>query len=229
MPPVRRPRPTSTRATCRLHGRPVVGQRRERLDQLHDRWISSTTASPCPRRRRPPCRARSVLPGDTVTVTGGTNWWGGADGAPDAEPDRRRPEQCRRLLPGRRAERLHRDQPGHRGAGGQLDRHHPGQHATPAPGRRRPPSGRNPCTLTVGQPTGTFQVPSGLAPGAYNIYVDESNTTPLPGNGPNDAYQTATGTNLGTAESVDADRRRGRDGGQDLDHRLCRRRVLASR
>ncbi len=39
------------------------------------------------------------------------------------------------------------------------------------------------------------------APGAYNVYIDESNTTPLPGNGPNDAYQTATGTNLGTVES----------------------------
>ena len=51
--------------------------------------------------------------------------------------------------------------------------------------------GPNPCTLTVGQPTGTFQMPSGLAPGAYNIYIDESNTTPLPGNGPNDGYQTA--------------------------------------
>ncbi len=62
--------------------------------------------------------------------------------------------------------------------------------------------GPNPCTLTVGQPTGTFQVPSGLAPGAYNVYIDESNTTPLPGNGPNDAYQTARGTNLGTVQSA---------------------------
>ena len=34
------------------------------------------------------------------------------------------------------------------------------------------------------------------------MYIDESNTTPLPGNGPNDAYQTGRGTNLGTAESV---------------------------
>ena len=51
--------------------------------------------------------------------------------------------------------------------------------------------GPNPCTMTPGQPTGTFQVPSSLASGAYNIYIDETNTTPLPGNGPNDAYQTA--------------------------------------
>ena len=61
----------------------------------------------------------------------------------------------------------------------------------PAPVPRAPRVGPNPCALTVGQPTGTFQVPSGLAPGAYNVYIDESNTTPLPGNGPNDAYQTA--------------------------------------
>ena len=62
--------------------------------------------------------------------------------------------------------------------------------------------GPNPCTFTPGQPTGSFQVPSGLTPGTYNIYIDETNVTPLPGNGPNDAYQTARGTNLGTAESV---------------------------
>ncbi len=59
----------------------------------------------------------------------------------------------------------------------------------------------NPCTLTVGQPTGTFSLPEGLQAGNYNIYIDESNTTPLPGNGPNDAYQTARGTTLGTVES----------------------------
>ena len=62
--------------------------------------------------------------------------------------------------------------------------------------------GPNPCTLTPGQPTGTFQIPAGLTAGNYNLYIDESNTTPLPGNGPNDAYQTALGTSLGTAESV---------------------------
>ena len=61
--------------------------------------------------------------------------------------------------------------------------------------------GPNPCTLTVGKPTGTFQVPASLPIGTYNVYIDESNTTPLPGNGPNDAYQTARGTNLGTVES----------------------------
>ena len=54
----------------------------------------------------------------------------------------------------------------------------------------------------MGQPTGSFQVPGGLAPGTYHVYIDESNTTPLPGNGPNDAYQTARGTNLGTVQSA---------------------------
>ena len=54
----------------------------------------------------------------------------------------------------------------------------------------------------MGQPTGSFQVPGGLAPGTYHIYIDESNTTPLPGNGPNDAYQTARGTSLGTVQSA---------------------------
>ena len=41
-----------------------------------------------------------------------------------------------------------------------------------------------------------------MAPGTYNVYLDAPNTTPLPGNGPNDAYQTAQGTNLGTDEAV---------------------------
>ena len=60
----------------------------------------------------------------------------------------------------------------------------------------------NTCTMSPGQPSGTFQVPPGLTPGTYNIYIDESNTTPLPGDGPDDAYQTAQGTSLGTVESV---------------------------
>ena len=88
--------------------------------------------------------------------------------------------------------------------------------------------GPNPCTLTVGQPD---RVPSRCplvsAPGTYNVYIDESNTTPLPGNGPNDAYQTARGTNLGTVESATPINVEGVDGGQDLDHVLLRRWLLA--
>ena len=42
----------------------------------------------------------------------------------------------------------------------------------------------NPCqNADIG---GTFKVPSNLTPGTYNVYVDAMNTTPLPGNGPND-------------------------------------------
>ncbi len=62
--------------------------------------------------------------------------------------------------------------------------------------------GPNPCVFTAGAPSGSFQVPSGVSPGTYNVYIDQTNTTPLPGNGPNDSYQTARGTSLGTAESV---------------------------
>ena len=44
-------------------------------------------------------------------------------------------------------------------------------------------------------------MPSNLAPGTYNVYVDADNTTPLPGNGPNDPSQ-ANGINcVGTAPS----------------------------
>ena len=45
-------------------------------------------------------------------------------------------------------------------------------------------------------------MPPSLTPGTYNLYIDETNTTPLHGNGPNDTYQTARGTSLGTAESA---------------------------
>ena len=53
-----------------------------------------------------------------------------------------------------------------------------GAEATPT--WRKPGVGPNPCTMTVGQPSGSFQVPAGLASGVYNVYIDESNTTPLP-------------------------------------------------
>ncbi len=139
--------------------------------------------------------------GDTVSVTGGTNWWGSADGAPNAGP-------------------YGDDQ---NGAGSFYQVNAPSVYigtsrGTAVPvvnstvsipadayactGAQSSTVGPNPCVFTPGQPTGSFQVPSGLSPGTYNIYVDESNTTPLPGNGPSDSYQTARGTNLGTAESV---------------------------
>ncbi len=137
-------------------------------------------------------------PGDTVTVTGGTNWWGSSDGAPNSGPY------------------------GDFQAGAMYPVSAPSVYigtsrATAVPvsdstvtipansyvctGAESTTVGPNPCTMTPGQPTGTFQIPAGLAPGTYNVYIDESDTTPLPGNGPSDAYQTARGTSLGTAES----------------------------
>jgi hypothetical protein len=139
--------------------------------------------------------------GDSVSVTGGTNWWGSADGAPNAGP-------------------YGDDQ---NGAGTMYQVNAPSVYIGTSRGTAVPvvnstvsiPAdtyactgaesatvGPNPCVFTPGRPTGSFQVPSGLSPGTYNIYIDETNTTPLPGNGPNDSYQTARGTNLGTAESV---------------------------
>ncbi len=140
-----------------------------------------------------------ALTGGTVSLTGGSNWWGSSDGAPNTGPY------------------------GDFQAGAMYQVTAPGVYigtsrATAVPvsnstvtipantyvctGAESDTVGPNPCTMTPGQPTGTFQVPAGLAPGAYNVYLDETNTTPLPGNGPNDAYQTARGTSLGTAESV---------------------------
>ena len=78
--------------------------------------------------------------------------------------------------------------------------------------------GPNPCTLTVGQPTGHLPGSERTGPGAYNVYIDESNTTPLPGNGPNDSYQTARGHQPGHGRVGHPARRRGRHGGEDLDH-----------
>jgi uncharacterized repeat protein (TIGR01451 family) len=57
----------------------------------------------------------------------------------------------------------------------------------------------SPCTAAdIG---GTFQVPSNLAPGTYNVYVDADNTTALPGNGPNDTRQAAPVNCVGTSPS----------------------------
>ena len=141
----------------------------------------------------------TLQPGDTVNVTGGSNWWGSSGGAPNTGPY------------------------GDTQAGAFYQVSAPSvsigtTRATAVPvvnstvtipgntyvctGAESTTVGPNPCTMTAGQPTGSFQVPSSLAAGVYNVYIDESNTTPLPGNGPNDSYQTARATNLGTAESA---------------------------
>jgi hypothetical protein len=156
---------------------------------------------PVPQQSTATLSTPTAASGGTVSVTGGTNWWGNAEGAPNSGPY------------------------GDFQSGAMYQVSAPGvfigtSRATAVPvlnstvtisgntyvctGAESSTVGPNPCTMTPGQPSGSFQVPSGLAPGSYNIYIDETNTTPLPGNGPNDAYQTTRGTNLGTAESVTA-------------------------
>jgi hypothetical protein len=155
---------------------------------------------PVPQQSTATLSSGSANAGGTVSVTGGTNWWGSSGGAPNTGP-------------------YGDDQ----GVGNMYQVGAPGvfigaTRGTAVPvvsstvtisansyvctGAESATVGPNPCTLTPGQPSGTFQVPPGLAAGTYNVYVDETDTTPLPGNGPNDAYQTARGTHLGTAESV---------------------------
>ena len=154
---------------------------------------------PVPQQSTATLSTGATLAGGTVSVTGGANWWGSSGGAPNTGPY------------------------GDTQAGAMYPVTAPGvfigtSRGTAVPvtnstvtiggntyvctGAESSTVGPNPCIMTPGQPSGTFQVPAGLSPGTYNVYIDETDTTPLPGNGPNDAYQTALGTNLGTAESV---------------------------
>ena len=102
----------------------------------------------------------AVADGDTVSVTGGSNWWGDSDGAPNAGPYGDFQNSAGDFYPVSAPQRPHRDQPG-----------------TAVPvvnstvtvsgvsyactGAESTTVGPNPCTLTVGQPSGTFQVPAG--------------------------------------------------------------------
>ena len=139
-------------------------------------------------------------PGDSVSITGGTNWWGDPNGAPDNNPTSEFQNSASDFYPVSAPQVL---------IGTTRATAIPVNSSTvtiPAntyvcTGAESTTVGPNPCTLTVGQPTGSFKVPSSLTPGAYNLYIDESNTSPLPGNGPNDSYQTTAGRNLGTVES----------------------------
>ncbi len=141
--------------------------------------------------------------GDTVSLTGGTNWWGSTRGAPNTGPYG--DDQVGAMYPV--------TAPGVF-IGTTRESAIPVANSSvtisansytcngPESGTVGPNVSPNTCTMSPGQPSGTFQVPPGLTPGTYNIYIDESNTTPLPGDGPDDAYQTAQGTSLGTVESV---------------------------
>ena len=157
------------------------------------------TGQPVPQQSTATLSAAGADAGGTVSLTGGTNWWGAAAGAPNVGPYG--DDQAGAMYPV--------SAPGvfigtSRGTAVPVVNSTvtiPGNQYV-CTGAESATVGPNPCTMTPGQPTGSFQIPSGLAPGTYNVYIDETNTTPLPGNGPNDAYQTARGTNLGTAESV---------------------------
>ncbi len=142
-----------------------------------------------------------VNAGGSVGVTGGTNWWGSSAGAPNPGPYGDFQNGSSNFYPVSAPQVL---------IGTSRGTAVPVTSSTvtingdsyACTGDESTTVGPNPCApLVVGQPTGTVTVPAGLAPGVYNLYIDESNTTPLPGNGPNDAYQTAQGLNLGTAES----------------------------
>jgi hypothetical protein len=156
------------------------------------------TSQPVPQQSTATLSAASAPAGSTVSVTGGTNWWGASGGAPNTGPYG--DDQAGAMYPvaapsvyvgtTRSSAVLATSSLAVSG------------NTYACTGAESSSVGPNPCVFTAGSPSGTFVVPSGLSPGTYNVYIDEPNTTPLPGNGPSDAYQTARGTNLGTAESV---------------------------
>jgi large repetitive protein len=125
----------------------------------------------------------SLDPGQTVTVTGGTNWWGGdgtsepgtVDGiaggantnlpAPTVwiGPTRATAVQATESTP------LNVTAPSYVCTGGG------GGDSSPGPAIS--------CTSGPGQPviSGSFTVPAGLTPGANNVYIDEANASPTAG------------------------------------------------
>jgi hypothetical protein len=137
--------------------------------------------------------------GDTVSVTGGSNWWGNAAGAPVAGTGHTQSGSYYSVpAPGvfigtSRGTAIPATSPNVQVSG-----------VTYACGQASSSVPPNPCTFTPGQISGSFTVPASLTPGSYNVYIDEPNTSPLMGNGPNDSYQTARGTNRGSVESVTA-------------------------
>ncbi len=142
----------------------------------------------------------TAVAGTTITVTGGSDWWGSAGGAPNAGPYGDFQNSAYEFYPVS-APSVYIGTSRATAVAVTNSTVTISSIKYTCTGAESTTVGPNPCTLSVGAPSGTFQIPSGLAAGAYNIYVDESNTTPLPGNGPNDAYQTARGTSRGTAES----------------------------
>ena len=79
-------------------------------------------------------------PGDTVSVTGGTSWWGDPNGAPDNNPTGEFQNSAADFYPVSAPAGPDRDLPGHRGTGGELDgdAFRPTPMSAPVPSR--PPS-----------------------------------------------------------------------------------------
>ena len=159
------------------------------------------TGQPVPQTSTATLSTPGTAAGDTVTVTGGSNWWGSSEGAPNTGPygdDQNGDGSFYQVS----APSVY--------IGTTRSSAVPVDDSTVAispvtyacTGAESSTVGPNPCTFTAGSPSGSFQVPPGLSPGVYNVYIDESNTTPLPGNGPNDTFQTTRGTSLGTVESA---------------------------
>jgi hypothetical protein len=158
------------------------------------------TGQPVPQASTATLGAASAPIGGSVSVTGGTNWWGNSGGAPNTGPygdtqsgafyQVNAPSIYIGLTRGSAVQ-----------ATSSTVSISPDTYVCSGAETNTDPP--NPCVFTPGAPSGSFTVPAGLTPGVtYNVYIDETNTTPLPGNGPNDAYQTARATNLGTAEAV---------------------------
>ncbi len=171
----------------------------------------------------------SVSPGDTVSVTGGTNWWGAPTERPTPAPTVTSRTIASDFYPVGAPQVL---------IGTSRATAVPVVNSTvtisgnsyACTGAESTTVGPNPCTLTVGPADrAPSRCPAVSPPATYNVYIDESNTTPLPGNGPNDTYQTAGGHQPGHGRVGDPDRRRRADGGQDLDHRLRGRRLRRRR
>jgi hypothetical protein len=151
---------------------------------------------PVPQQSTATLSASAALPGHTVNITGGTNWWGNSAGAP-ATGTGHTQSGSYYTVP---APSVYIGAT--RGTATLVTSNVSISPVTYACGQASSSVPPNPCTFTAGTVTGSFTVPSNMAPGAYNVYIDESNTTPLMGNGPNDSYQTARSTSKGTAESA---------------------------
>ena len=132
---------------------------------------------PVPQQSTATLSSSGGVAGGTLSVSGGANWWGSSSGAPNTGPY------------------------GDTQAGNFYPVAAPSVYIGTTRGTAVPVTastvtipantyictgaesntvGPNPCTMTPGQPSGTFQIPSGLSPGQYNVYIDETNTTPLP-------------------------------------------------